>query len=308
MAAAGGHWAKVMQGGSGKLVFVPRGKTAAEAITGRKPAGGGFPGDVSDTQTIKGLGGSTGATLVQDKNGNLYVKKKGANTTDGHLLEESAADKAYRALGVDVPEHQIYQTPSGAVKLARFVEGKSLADADPAAQAKAEAILRKNFAADAVLGNWDVIGLGRDNVLIGSNGKVYRIDNGGALRYRAMGGKKAEFSEIPNEVFSMRTSSQGKPVFGSLSIKDIASQAAALVSKRSALLGALPSSLHKTMNGRINRMAQLNKIYKTLSAKGYSDNSIDGFIKEIWKQIPKGGFDPKTSAEIIASYGIYSGG
>lgn len=306
MAAAGGHWAKVMQGGSGKLFFVPKGKTAAEAITGRKPAGGGFPGSVSNTQAIKSLGGSTGAMLVQDKAGNLYVKKKGAN--EGHLLEESAADSAYRALGVDVPDHKIYQTPSGAVKLAKFVDGKTLDSADPAAADKAITVLKKNFAADAVLGNWDVVGLGRDNVLIGTNGKVYRIDNGGALRYRAMGAKKSEFGEIPMEVFSMRTSSQGKPIFGSLSIKDIAGQAAKIVSKRSALLGALPKALHKTMNGRIDRMAQLSQMYKTLSAKGYSDKSIDGFIKEIWSKLPSGGFDPKTSVEILTAYNILAGG
>jgi len=47
-------------------------------------------------------------------------------------------------------------------------------------------LLQKDFAADALLSNWDVIGVTADNI-VGNDGKVYRVDNGGALEFRAQG-------------------------------------------------------------------------------------------------------------------------
>jgi hypothetical protein len=216
MAAAGGHWFKLAQGYIGKLIFVPKGQTAGQTITGRKPAGGGFPRSPGDTETVKGLGGSTGAKLVQDSSGNLYVKKYGSSA--GHLIQEAAADSAYQALGMDVPAHKVYQTAKGPVKLAKFVDGKTLDQVEannPVAAEKAKVTLTKGFAADAVLANWDVIGMGKDNILIGSNGKVYRIDNGGSLRYRAGGKLKPEFDQYPNEIFSMRSGVRPQPYLAS---------------------------------------------------------------------------------------------
>jgi len=78
MAAAGGHWLKVAQGNIGKMVFIPKGQSAAAAITGKVTQGGGFPSSLDDLTVVKGLGGSTGVKLVQDSEGNLYVMKKGA--------------------------------------------------------------------------------------------------------------------------------------------------------------------------------------------------------------------------------------
>jgi len=69
--------------------------------------------------------------------------------------------------------------------------------------------LKENFVADAILGNWDVVGLSKDNVMLGKDGKTYRIDNGGSLRYRAQGGLKKDWGVTPTEIFTMRTSAQG---------------------------------------------------------------------------------------------------
>ena len=39
----------------------------------------------------------------------------------------------------------------------------------------------KGFVADVLLGNWDVLGASGDNIVKGKDGKLHRIDNGGAL-------------------------------------------------------------------------------------------------------------------------------
>lgn len=284
MAAAGGHWLKIAQGDIGKLVFVPKGQGAAEVITGQVPTGAAWPDSVSDVKVIKGLGGSTGAKLVQDENGNLYVMKTGAN--EGHIREESAADTAYQALGADVPEHRLYMTPNGPVKLARFVEGKTLAQVEgsepDSVVAGMKVALKKNFAADALLGNWDVIGLDKDNVMLGSNGKAYRIDNGGALRYRAMGGKKAEWGANVTEVFTMRTSSQGSSVFGDMSFSTIVTQSSALLGKRTALLNALPSDLKGLMGKRLDSLEFMVTTFNKLTAGGMSAKTAESVIADEW--------------------------
>lgn len=310
MASAGGHWAKVAQGNIGVLVFVPAGQSAAQAITGRKPQGGGFPASVGDVQVIKGLGGSTGAKLVQDENGNLYVMKKGNNP--GHLLEESAADKAYQSLGLDVPDHKIYQTPGGPVKLAKYVEGKTLDQVEgnnPGLAAKAHADLRKGFVADAVLGNWDVIGLGKDNVLVGKNGTTYRIDNGGSLRYRAQGAKKDSFDQFPNEIWSMRTKGSAASVYGKMTFKEVATQALALTNKAGGLQKVLPPEITSTVYSRMNRVFQLGRAYEVLSAKGIPDAKIEGFVQKLWSGLKAGTvkIDPKNEADMIRAYNTVGG-
>jgi hypothetical protein len=61
--------------------------------------------------------------------------------------------------------------------------------------------LGAGFMADALLANWDVVGLEQDNVLW-HEGRPTRVDQGGTLEYRAMGGTK-KFGPVPSEVWTM---------------------------------------------------------------------------------------------------------
>lgn len=220
MASSGGHWLKIAQGDIGAMVFVPKGKTVEQVLVGKKPAGSTWPNSLDEVTKVKGLGGSTGAQLVQDANGNLYVMKKGSNVD--HIWSESAADKLYEGMGVDVPSHKMY----GDTKLARYIEGQTLQQAqanDPATYNQAVKKLQEGFAADALLGNWDVVGLNKDNILIDKAGKVWRIDNGGALEFRAQGAKKGSaWGNTPGEIFTMRTKGTAASIFGSMSLSQIA--------------------------------------------------------------------------------------
>lgn len=201
-----------------------------EAVKAAAPVLAEFPADALKLRVVRKLGGSTGAELVEDDNSARWVRKKGASAD--HLREEVLADEIYRGLGAAVPEARLYETAGGPVKLARFVEGETLAAwLGKASAAQKEALisaLGDHFHADVLLGNWDVIGLAKDNVLVDGTGAPWRIDNGGSLRFRAMGGLKgADWNAFPDELWSLRDkakNAQTAEMFGDLKLVDIAAR------------------------------------------------------------------------------------
>lgn len=249
-----------------------------------------FPSDPSSLQVVKKLGGSTGAELVKDPaTGQLFVRKKGNNK--GHLLEETYADAAYQALGVDVPEFRLYDKDSAQpVKLSKFIDGarslSDIKDSDPKLYKKVQKELQKNFAADALLGNWDVVGMGADNILVDAKGKPWRIDNGGALRYRAQGALKAEFSPLVDELWTLRNSRinpQTADAYSGIDYFDVAKQMRSLTTKkqRDALLGALPPELHTAMTARLDNLADLGKVAQTFQKDDWKVGYVDEFSRHM---------------------------
>src|SRR4051812_44294528 len=78
----------------------------AQEIKDSSPTGHEFPTNLSHLKTVKALGGSTGATLVEDSLGNKFVLKRGASPE--HVKEEFAAEEMYRAAGVAIPASRLY--------------------------------------------------------------------------------------------------------------------------------------------------------------------------------------------------------
>jgi SPP1 gp7 family putative phage head morphogenesis protein len=212
-------------------------------------------------EIVKALGGSTGAELVKDpRTGRLFVRKRGSSPE--HLREEAAADQLYRALGAPVPESRVTDTPSGPVKLAEYIEGKTMAQyLKGATAARKKAILAvaaQHFGADALLGNWDVAGMGMDNLLVDEQGKVWRIDNGGALRFRAQGQPKdAGWNAFPTELWTMRDPAKNADVaqlFGGLDIFAIARQIEAL---DPSVIAAAPDAVRPMLAARLANLRSI---------------------------------------------------
>jgi hypothetical protein len=218
----------------------------------------------------------------------------------------------YKALGADVPDHKVFQGPDGPTKVARFVDGQTLKQAmanDPVTAAAAMETLRGGFVKDSLLGNWDVVGMEYDNVLIGHDQKVYRIDNGGSLRYRAQGGLKKGWDQYPDEVFTLRDAgknSQTHHVFGKLTFGEVAKQAQEMTTQGNwdKFKAATPSDLTGIMTNRWRRMSQLSTIYSTLSSAGHSDVKIEAYTKRLWGNLRAGKWtDPgENPAAILASF------
>lgn len=257
-----------------------------------------FPSTLRGLEHVRPLGGSTGAELVRDPDtGKLYVMKRGKNA--GHIREEAHADRAYQALGVNVPKFRLYETPGEPpVKLAEYIEGRTLSTlrkTDKRAYSRAVKEVRKDFGADALLGNWDVVGLEYDNVLVDDGGAVWRIDNGGALRYRGMGTPKdaAGWNGYPDELWTMRGKqiiydengtrrdwqAAGLEVFGDMGYNDVIKQVRAVERKRDALLAALPDELRPVMRQRLDNALDLGKIHKLLTKDKWVESYVDDFSR-----------------------------
>lgn len=174
----------------------------------------------------KYLGGSTGAKLISDSAGNKFVKKRGASPE--HIANEILADSVYRAAGFDVPNQL---KSDGTVKVAEYLaNAKPLGELNGDELEAASSIAAKAFAMDALLANWDVLGADGDNMLYDAEqGKVYRIDNGGALSFRAQGKlKKPEDFLKSGEKVGELESLRGLPIYKNLTDEDIAKQIRAI--------------------------------------------------------------------------------
>jgi hypothetical protein len=166
-----------------------------------------FPNTLAKIKFFAKLGGKTSDArkVVDEDSGNAFALKS-VSKTGGvpHLLSEHRANKAYKVLGVPAADTEIYANatfsdgelhgvPNGTKMLSRFIEGRVLGDYinDPSIpQEKKKEVVdqaRKHFMVDVLFANWDVAGPKLDNMIVGSDGIVYRIDNGGAFGFTGYG-------------------------------------------------------------------------------------------------------------------------
>lgn len=211
-----------------------------------------FPKDLSSLTTVNAsIGGSTGAKLVQDVNGNQYIMKKGTNTSNGHVKSEYLTNQLYDILGQRVPDYELYDDNGTAVILSKFIPmckqptHKNYAD------------MAKGFITDVLLANWDVYQ--NDNCLIDAAGRVIRVDNGGALEYKARGGSKTFDGNVLKTFNDMVA--YNPSVYATLSEADVLKQIAAVRSKKDDIVNFLKESgqdaLAKTIGERIDNLKKI---------------------------------------------------
>jgi hypothetical protein len=192
------------------------------------PQTGGYPEPVRtvipnydglDLTIGKPAGGSNGARWAFDENGHRWLIKAYRGDRD-RVATELLANRVYAALGVPVAD-----AGTRRVTLPRKGGGSStvVALAYPTLDGETRSInspsteLGSAFMADALIGNWDVIGLTDDNVLWTAEDSPVRIDQGGTFERRAMGDKK-DFGPVPTEVWTMR--SPGGQAFGKMNVSE----------------------------------------------------------------------------------------
>lgn len=222
---------------------------------------------------VQNLGGSTGATLVKDSEGARFVDKRG--NSPEHLREEVTADAAYRAMGLPVPRAILFETPAGPLKRAAFVDNaETLATwwghASEAEKAAMRAQLQAGMAMDALIGNWDVIGLAGDNILVTKGGRAIRVDNGGSFRYRAQGALKDHFGADVTELSRYRDVAKNTwttRIFGGTTDTELRRQILVLDDNREALLLALPEELRAVTGARLDNMLEATAKVEPAPAK-----------------------------------------
>jgi hypothetical protein len=263
-----------------------------------------------DLTVVKSLGGGSGAnaTLVQDKSGKQYVRKQVGGSQADRLREEALADQAYAALGVPTPTVKLYTQPDGSVtKLAGFVaNSQTLGSLGGKERAKAEKQVRENFVADALLGNWDVAGSGKINIVV-ANGTPYRIDNGGSMRYRAQGAPKTsqQWSPIPTELFSMRrgqTSGAGREansIYNKVGMFDIARQARDVYARRGEVSKTLRGSQsHDMVMQRMDTLKYVADTVDRLKAAGHAEDRVDRYMERVLTSAVQSGTLPSVDDSV----------
>lgn len=216
--------------------FVDELKAAAGAVKKAKPAPKATqaPAPAAEPEQPKqlesmdswtqtgGQGGSNPGGKFKDENGVEWYCKFPEN--DHIAKAEVLAAKLYSSLGLNAQDAKLV-TKDGKVGIAsRWVNVKK---ASPKELAQTPGVL-EGFAADAWLANWDVVGLGFDNLQVDDQGHAMRVDAGGSLMYRAQGSKKA-FGEHVTELDSLRDpkiNPQAAAVFGQMSEADITASVA----------------------------------------------------------------------------------
>ncbi len=248
-----------------------------------------FPTALDDVKLLSGaIGGTTGAKLVQDAQGHKFVQKTARDDSLGadRLRAEYYANKAYKAMGVHVPDVMLYnrvtsqhviEGTKGAVSekpemLSRFIAGntQTLEDylgSDPKNSPRLQEVqekLQKYFVLDCLLANWDVIGLKFDNILVDRITKEFwRIDNGGSLDFRAQGAPKGNlFSTEVGELATMRNAdinANAALLFGTITDEEIIRQIDEILANRDKLINALPSKYKAIMNARLDSLIAFKK-------------------------------------------------
>lgn len=197
--------------GEWRKLQVPKSGAAAEkAEKAAETGGAASPTGIPSYDAVKldvtggtGAGGSTGAKIVNAADGTKFLLKTYGGNAD-RVATELLANSVYREMGAKVADAGTYTMPDGSKALAYpLLEGKAHKITEPSAE------IGKHFMTDALIANWDFIGLSDDNVLWDKDGKPFRVDQGGTFQYRAQGQKKS-YGPIPSEVWSMLDAKGGQ--------------------------------------------------------------------------------------------------
>lgn len=196
------------------------------------------PDNVANWRRVSGQKGSNEGGFYEDESGVQWYVKFPKNPDQAR--NEVLAGKLYELVGAKVPELKLIHE-NGRVGLASRIINGLKTDQAALIAGGADGVA-EFFAADAWLANWDVVGLGYDNLLFKA-GAVYRVDTGGALLYRAQGGLKgAAFGQTITEFESLLNRSinpQAASVFGKLTEAEIKASAAKVLSIENDAIRAL---------------------------------------------------------------------
>jgi hypothetical protein len=148
--------------------------------------------------------------VFKDKYGDVYSIQP--TQSESHARNELLASKLYAYAAVGVQHVELVEADPDKLNSPSGIGVKT--DHNPGQVSLIEAIktmpvvqkqVNENFAFDAWLGNWDVVGLGYENIKVTKSGVARRTNLGGSLLYRANGEPKgALFSNSVVEIDSLR--------------------------------------------------------------------------------------------------------
>lgn len=238
-----------------------------DALDAYEPAAGGVDvgqADVNldDLKLVNKLGGTNGAAEYEDPaTGMRYAVKPAKDQL--HAENEVLASRLYEKLGIRTAGMELGTKDGKPVVYSPIIPGYK---EDLKTEMKNESYLQevqKGFAVDAWLGNWDVAGLEYDNIG-SSDGEPVRVDQGGALLFRAQGTPKGEsFGDTVPELDTFTDKNSNRPsakVFSSMTDEQKLASA-------EALKNLTPSQIDELVDATITDPAKKEELKKKLKAR-----------------------------------------
>ena len=194
----------------------------------------------------------------------FYIKYPCYKDDSKHIESEFLANKLYNLAGVQTADVKLVYMSGNKVCLAsKFQEGLKPLNMQEAQRA---------FAVDAWLANWDGV-LSENTMSVG--GSCLKIDCGGSLRYRAMGGLKPQFGDQVDELLTLLShkNSGSASVYHNMSRETAINslKKVAQVSDESILQLVKDKDLANTL---INRKKYITEFLEELQKKSDSKNSL----------------------------------
>lgn len=224
--------------------------------------------------------GSQSAFWAKDnKTGELYYVKFARNKEkEGHIESEILANKLYQLAGIKTAK---------VLPIVINGEYKALASKYETGLLNQETnkdILKTAFAVDAWLANWDSLLYG--NTFI-QDDKVIKIDNGGALNYRAEGKLKPNFGDKVNEIITLVNGYNiaSRRIYSSMTQKELINSFNKVCNIKDEDITKIvqDKKLAKTL---INRKNYLKQILEKIEETPFERGPLDKYLTNISKQIP----------------------
>lgn len=251
--------------------------------------------DESVYNSGKKLGGSTGARLV-DINGNKFVVKMGANEQQNQ--QEQLANSFYKTIGAKTSNSALSEMGGKKVVVSEYIPGKDLGKQILTVKNVKEfgQQIIKGHAIDALINNRDVFGLEYDNIRVGENGEIYRIDNGGSFDTKATGGKKP-FDGVPLEFFSMLERGGGREFYEDVPVKAAYDSLDNLFQNMKEIKQIaetqVPDNLKEAFLKRLSNLREIKDCWDYARSSKYGDDEechevVKRYITQLHKKDPNG--------------------
>ncbi len=194
-----------------------------------------LPRNLNALKPVKELRSSSGRVVVlEDEQSKRYILKQTHSAEQ--LRDEIFNDGLYRAMGIFVPDFAVFEhipaslsqaagfQSSGLYRLSEYIEPNAQWLEDPHALIETDqddvlSQLAKGFVMDALLGNVDIAAKRGNLILEKGSHRLYRIDNGCGLRFRARGDHKTS-GTVVKEIDSLLSEQSN---FGTLFYKKVTS-------------------------------------------------------------------------------------
>lgn len=170
--------------------------------------------------------GTTPGWIHRDSKGASWWAKRPESSA--RVANEHLANALYRAAGVRVPQTRL--ADDGRVHMSKLVPSVDWHELTGKRLREAQRDAAHGFVADAWLANWDAPA--GDNVRVTECGHAYRVDAGGALMFRAMGGQRVLLPTV-EELQTMRDpgiNPDGAILYAEVTPSDIAAGVARVAS------------------------------------------------------------------------------